>query len=298
MIFGSDKPDWATDGADWPNRVASRFVRAGGLAWHVQVTGQGPDCLLLHGVGAASHSWRGLLPMLARRYRMIALDLPGHGFTQTPAVGGLSIAGMARLVAAVLEALEARPALVVGHSAGAPLAAWMALEGQIAPDRIVALNGAFVPFQGLAGQVFPPLAKLLVLNPFAPRFMAFQATDPFTVPRIIRATGSRLDPQGLDFYRRLIRRAGHVSAALRMMASWDLEPVMAGLHRLDPPLSLVVGERDRAIPPADAARVAETAREAAVTTLPGLGHLMHEEAPERLAALIAAEAQATEANAR
>ena len=61
------RPDWEHDGRDWPNRTASRFVSAAGIVWHVQVAGEGPALLLLHGTGAATHSWAGVLPLLARR---------------------------------------------------------------------------------------------------------------------------------------------------------------------------------------------------------------------------------------
>ena len=87
--------DFARDGADWPNREASRFVEAGGLSWHVQVMGQGPDLLLLHGTGGATHSWRGLAPLLAQHFRVVAPDLPGHGFTTARRAPDLSLPGMA-----------------------------------------------------------------------------------------------------------------------------------------------------------------------------------------------------------
>ena len=74
--------DWAKDGADWPNRQYSRFVEAAGMRWHVQVMGQGPALLLLHGTGAATHSWRDVMPKLAGHYTVVAIDLPGHAFTQ------------------------------------------------------------------------------------------------------------------------------------------------------------------------------------------------------------------------
>ena len=57
--------DWAKDGRDWPNHAASRFVEAAGMPWHVQVMGEGPAILLLHGTGAATHSWRDVMPKLA-----------------------------------------------------------------------------------------------------------------------------------------------------------------------------------------------------------------------------------------
>ncbi|MFZ4410973.1 MAG: alpha/beta fold hydrolase, partial [Paracraurococcus sp.] len=81
--------------ADWPNRPTSRLVAAGGLRWHVQVAGTGPVLLLVHGTGAATHSWRDLLPLLARHFTVVAPDLPGHGFTERPRAEGLSLPGMA-----------------------------------------------------------------------------------------------------------------------------------------------------------------------------------------------------------
>jgi len=48
----SNHLSWERDGRDWPNRAFSRFIEAGGLRWHVQVMGQGPVALLLHGTGA------------------------------------------------------------------------------------------------------------------------------------------------------------------------------------------------------------------------------------------------------
>ncbi len=124
---GSPRLDWARDGRDWPNRDASRFVDAGGLRWHVQVLGpadaDAPTLLLLHGTGAATHSWRALAPRLAHGFRVVAPDLPGHGFTSMPPADGLSLPGMAAAVGALLAALDASPALVVGHSAGAAVGA-------------------------------------------------------------------------------------------------------------------------------------------------------------------------------
>ena len=116
---------WHVSGLTWPNRAASSFVEAGGLRWHVQQAGTGPTLLLLHGTGAATHSWRGLFPLLAQHFAVIAPDLPGHGFTTAPLPAAHSLPSFAALIAALLAKLEAQPALVVGHSAGAAIAARM-----------------------------------------------------------------------------------------------------------------------------------------------------------------------------
>lgn len=282
---------WTTDGADWPHRMASSFVEAAGIRWHVQRMGQGPRLLLIHGTGAATHSWRGLMPILGQRFAVIAPDLPGHGFTGSPSAHRLSLPGMASDVSDLLRALDLKPDIVVGHSAGAAILARMCLDGKIAPRLIVSLNGAFMPFGGIANHLFSPLAKLLVSNPLMPRVFAWQASQAGAVERLIANTGSTIDPLGVALYRKLVRSPAHVAAALRMMANWRLEPLLHDLPRLKPTLVLVAAANDRSISPVVAQQIREILPEALIERLPGLGHLAHEEQPETTARLIVTYAQ-------
>ena len=270
----------------WPNRNASRFVRAAGLRWHVQVMGAGPALLLLHGTGASTHSWRDVMPLLAAHYTVVAPDLPGHGGTEAPATARLSLPGMARALQGLLQVMDVRAAAAAGHSAGAAILARMTLDGAIAPGSITSLNGAFLPLRGVAAQVFSPLARVLVGVPGVPRLFAWQAARPGTVDRLLEGTGSTLDAEGVALYARLVAEPGHVQSALGMMAQWDLVPLVRDLARLRTRLLLVAAERDRSIPPAQANEVAVLVPGARVMTLPGLGHLAHEEAPAQAAALI------------
>ena len=286
MPFGGSGPDWSIEGRDWPNRDMSRFVKAGPIRWHVQIAGSGPVLLLIHGTGAATHSWRDLFPRLIRDFTVVAPDLPGHGFTERPSSARLSLPGMARGLAELLATLDLRPELAVGHSAGAAILIQSAIDGRLSPKAIISLNGALLPFRGMAGRMFSPLAKLLVMNPLAPRLFAWQAGGGGAVERLIMQTGSRLDERGIALYRRLIGHPGHVSATLAMMANWDLDRFEQHLSALHVPLTLVVGEADSAVPPADARHVQRLLPGAEIRTLPALGHLAHEEAPETIAAII------------
>ena len=288
----SRQPDWERDGGDWPNRDASRFVDAGGVRWHVQSAGRGPALLLVHGTGAATHSWAGLLPLLARDYTVIAPDLPGHGFTAMPAWSRMSLPGIAAALAELLAVLRAEPRIVVGHSAGAAILARMALDGAIAPRGLVSLNGALLPLHGLAGLFFSPAAKLLSFNPLVPRLFAWRAGDEQAVRRLIDSTGSTLDARGIALYGRLLRNPQHVSGALAMMANWDLRPLQRDLPRLAAPLLLVAALNDRTVPPDEARRVQRLLPAAERVELPGLGHLAHEERPDRVAALVHERARA------
>jgi magnesium chelatase accessory protein len=280
--------DWDRDGREWPHREASHFVEAAGLRWHVQRMGapDRPVLLLIHGTGAASHSWRGLMPLLARDYQVIAPDLPGHGFTQTPPPHRMSLPGMAGDLAALLRVLKLKPQVVVGHSAGAAIAARMCLDGTITPELLVSLNGAFLPYGGAAAPLLTPLSKLLVLNPVVPRLFAWQAAAPGTVRRLLDATGSTIDATGAALYGKLVGNRAHVTAALQMMAYWQLGDLLKALPRLQPQLLLVVGDNDKAIAPTQAATVREVQPRAIIERLHGLGHLAHEEAPQPIAELI------------
>jgi magnesium chelatase accessory protein len=283
----AERLDWATDGRDWPNRAASRFVEAGGLRWHVQVMGQGPDLLLIHGTGASTHSWREMMPLLARRFRVVAPDLPGHGFTAMPKhAQGLSLPGMAVGVAQLMTAVGVAPEIAAGHSAGAAILARMSLEGTLGLKTLISLNGALLPFGGIAGRIFSPIAKMLVNSEFVPRFTARRAADPDVLARFIGNTGSKLDATGTALYGQLARSPGHVAAALGMMANWDLNALAPDLPRLTPRVVLVAAGLDKMIKPDDSFRLREQLAHAEVVYLRDLGHLAHEERPAELAELI------------
>ena len=281
---------WERDGPGWPNHAASRFVSAGGLRWHVQMMGEGPILLLLHGTGAATHSWRTLAPILSRRFTVVAPDMPGHGFTEAPLSSDMSIVGMSRLVGDLVATLDVKPRFAVGHSAGAAILCRMSLDGAIEPDRLVSLNGALLPFPFLAGRVFSPMAKMMFWNPVisVPRLFAWLAADRSVVERTLRGAGSHIDRQGIDCYAQLFRDRGHVTATLAMMAHWDLKALRWDLPRLQSRLILITAKDDRAIPPRDAFTVRDIVPGARVVMLRRGGHLLHEERPHEVGDLLIA----------
>lgn len=282
----SRKPDWALEGATWPNRESSRFIAAGGVRWHVQVMGAGPTLLLIHGAGAATHSWRDVAPLLARDFTVVAPDLPGHGFSSTPHAEGLSLPGMASALHALMAALGMTPNFAVAHSAGAGIALHMRLKGWIGDGGIVSLNGALRPYGGGAGQLFSILSRVLFLNPLTIELFARRARRPGAVARLIENTGSKIDEAGLALYSRLISATGHIEGTLGMMAHWDLKPLLAQIPDVTGSVTLVAAERDRAVPPSVARGALALVPGSRLVIIPGLGHLAHEEAPEMVAGII------------
>jgi magnesium chelatase accessory protein len=285
--------DWARQGADWPNRENSFFVRRGSLNWHVQrmrPAGGGaeraPVLLLAHGTGSATHSWRGLIPALAQRFDVIAPDLPGHGFTSAPPAYRMTLQDMAAALGDLLHGLQASPAMVVGHSAGAAIVARLALDGGADPAAVVALNGALLPLPGVHGQFFGGFAKMLAMTPVVPWFFSWRARDRAAVEKLLANTGSRLDETGIRLYARLMADQGHVANVLAMMANWELEALARDLPRLGRRLVLIAAEGDRAVPAKVSRKVAALVPGSRLILQPGLGHLSHEEAPAETALLL------------
>ena len=271
---------WDDVRAWWPDAASSSFVECRGMRWHVQRGGSegAPTVVFVHGSGASAHSWFGMTRGLPPAMGWIRLDLPGHGLTQ-PVKGGLPSGPIeiAEAVSTLLDALDARPTLAVGHSAGAIIAAEVARR-QTSIQGVLALNPAVLPAaSGLSLAVTRQLAPLLASNPGARGLAGLSTLGPL-VDWLLAGTGSRVPEWSRRCYRYLLRQPRHIQGVIHLFHHWhqaDVRPVLEGWAG---PLWVVAGDRDRWVPPKDVRR--------GLQGLPGLelsvaegGHLVHEEAP-------------------
>jgi magnesium chelatase accessory protein len=268
----------------WPHRAHSRTITAAQHRWHVQIMGAGPAILLVHGAGGSLHNFRLLAPLLAARYRVISLDLVGHGFTVAGASARSGLDAMAQDIADLARSQNWDLRAVIGHSAGAAIALRLC---QILPLRAaVGLNAALAQFNGVAGWLFPAMAKTLSALPFAAHMASRMFSNPAQIQRVMAQTGSSLDSAGMALYQTLTARKDHVAGTLNMMAAWDLRPLLAQLDKIDTPVLLLTGARDGAVPPATTLRAASRLPRARGEVLQGYGHMLPEEAPAQIAPVI------------
>ena len=271
--------------ADWPHRDLSKQVMSKPHRWHVQEVGTGPTLILIHGAGGSTHSWRDLIPLLAEENHVVALDLPGQGLTQLGARHRSGLGPTAEDIAALIDQEGWEPAAVIGHSAGGAVA--LRLSQLLSPTPLViGINAALGPFEGVAGLLFPVMAKLLAMTPGVAGFFARSAENPDRVRSLIDSTGSNLTPVGINLYRRLVGDRDHVDATLLMMAQWSLEDLLRDLPDIPARVTLLVGEEDRTVPPQVSEDAAARLLDASVVHLPGLGHLAQEEDAARVAGAI------------
>ncbi len=270
--------DRARDLPDWPLSDHAQSITVRPHDWHVVEMGQGKTILMLHGAGGSTHSWAGLLPMLVEDHHVVAVDLPGQGFTRAGTKRRLSLPNMAQDLLFLLQARDWKPDLIIGHSAGGALGLHLSslLDH---PVRFVGINAALEPFEGIAGWLFPSMAKMLALNPFTAMALTVGGQ---TLPRVrsfIGTTGSQIPDDSLQCYTKLFSDYTHVDSTIQMMAQWDVDLLTARLFAQTTPTLLIAGAGDRAVPPAVSRRAAQAMPDAAYVELDGLGHLAHEEAP-------------------
>jgi magnesium chelatase accessory protein len=193
---------------------------------------------------------------------------------------------MADDLAALTAAQGWRPAAIIGHSAGGALAFRLAELLPNPPAALVGINAALGPFEGLAGWLFPKLARALAMSPLIAHVLARMSATRARVERLIAATGSKLDNEGVELYRHLLGQAEHIDGTLSMMAAWDLEPLLARLGQTTPPVLLIAAEHDLTVPPAVSRRAAARIPRVEYVEIPRYGHLLHEEAAGRVGSVI------------
>lgn len=287
----SSTPAWSDFRDRWPNADHSVFIDAGGLHWHVQRAGNGPAIVLLHGSGAATHTWRDVLPRLAAHGTVCAMDLPGHGFTTGATAAHLTLPAMAMAVREVLRVLDVVPRVLVGHSAGAAVALELATDWPSVD--VVGINAALAPPHPAMSMLTPAVGWLARAG-LTGVLTAKLAENDAVFDALMRSTGSNIDASQLALYRVFAMSPRHASAVMTMFAQWELTALLSRLPTMRNRVSLIIGARDAWVPPSDTVRIARALANVRVVELADAGHVAHEEHPARVCELIEAAAAAQE----
>jgi pimeloyl-ACP methyl ester carboxylesterase len=252
--------------------------------------GSGEAVLLLHGIAASSDTWREVLPQLAKKHRVVAPDLPGHGQSAKPR-GDYSLGAFAVWLRDLLDELGITRMTMVGHSLGGGVAMQFVYQHPGYCQRLVLISsGGLGPDVGWilrvmsapgAEFVLPVIAPQLVLNA-GNRLRSWLASAGISAPRadeVWYGYSSLSDRQARQAFLRTLRsvvdyRGQAVSALNRLHLNSGL------------PIMLIWGEQDPIIPVAHATAALEAWPSTRLEVLEGVGHFPQVEAPTKVVDLI------------
>jgi magnesium chelatase accessory protein len=272
---------------DWPNREHSRIISVGDLDWHVQLNGKGPVVLLLHGTGSSTHSWSDLIPLLENHAQVLVPDLPGHAFTLGAKLDDLKLDEIARSLQLLIDQLRIEaPTIVVGHSAGAPLAIRFALAAAKQPKLVIALNPSFIPPPAVYTSFFGPLLGPITRSSTLSSLLASFSPSLGMVDKLLDSTNTILPESRRVYYRKLFERSDHVRGSMNFMAAADIQKVLTEADLYQGKLICVLGKQDAWIPVKPLEKIVRDYFPAAEILKWEGGHIMHELEPRKVAQLI------------
>jgi pimeloyl-ACP methyl ester carboxylesterase len=226
----------------------------------VEIDGDGPAVLLVHGLGGTSNFYQVQTDALAALHTVIRVDSAGAG--RSPLADGISVDSHADDLAALLEALDIDSAAVVGHSMGTLVVRSLAARY---PDKVsaLALFGAVREPAEAGRQAQHDRAAVL-------REKGTAAVAPAVVANALSETTRRDKPEVAAFVRELVMRQdpeGYARNCEALAAATDPGPVDPNL-----PLLLVTGSDDKVGPPEASQELADAHGNTVVEIIPGIGH--------------------------
>ena len=271
--------------------VTHRTVRARGIDFHVAEAGSGDDVVLcLHGWPQHWYEWRHLMPALADRHRVIALDLRGFGWSEAPR-DGYEKEDMATDVLAVLDELGLERVKLVGHDWGGWIGFLRCLRAPRRFERYLALN-ILTPWPNLRAAV-PDLWRYwyqwMILTPGLGYRLHRTGT---LVPKVLVGGSSvreAWDRPTLDAFADRFTEPARARAAVQVYRVFnfrEMAPIVRGRYaeqRLTVPTRLLFGTEDFVLQPRHLAGYQHHADQMEVELVPGCGHFIADERPDLVA---------------
>ena len=272
--------------------VSHRYVKARGVRFHVAEAGRGEDVVLcLHGWPQHWYEWRHLLPALADRHRVLALDLRGFGWSDAPS-SGYEKENLADDVLAVLDALGIRRVKLVGHDWGGWIGFLLCLKAPQRFERYLALN-ILHPWLHGPRAVLPYAWRftyqLVIMTPLVGYQLHRRRS---LIPRTFFSAATKRevwDEQTLRTFTDKLAEPARARAAVQMYRTFQLKelwPILRGRYagaRLTVPTKLLFGTGDPVLRPELLAGYENHADAMEIELTPDCGHFIADEQPELVA---------------
>jgi pimeloyl-ACP methyl ester carboxylesterase len=262
----------------------------GGVRLHYRDEGNpnGPVLLLVHGYGASAADWDAWAARLGDGYRLIALDLPGHGLTETPKGYQASTDGFVQVVDALATALALPPFVIGGNSMGGGVAWNYALAHPERTRGLILVDAVGWPRDAKADQgdgqgallfklLANPISRELIKN-LDNRALTRQGLESALIDK------SLATPALVNRYTDFSRAPGHRDILLKIDQAPHNVATPERLAAIHVPTLILFGEEDHLIPAADGRKFAAAIPGSTLILYPGVGHVPMEQIPDKSAA--------------
>jgi pimeloyl-ACP methyl ester carboxylesterase len=268
----------------------SHFVNVDGMRLHYQEFGNGgdPALLLIHGFTASTYVWKTSAPLLAERgFRVIAVDLPGFGYSEKPASYDYSILSQARTISRFMNRIGLGRATVVGSSYGGAVSLNLALDYPERVEKLVLVDAVCNdeaknhPVLQLASM--PGIGE--VITPFildSRRFMRVRMKNTLAPVNHHLITDDRIT----SILRPLRAADGH-HAVLTTSRNWRAERLERDAHLINQPTLIVWGDQDKVIRIENGYKLHNAILNSRFVVLKDCGHVPQEEKSELFSNLVA-----------
>jgi pimeloyl-ACP methyl ester carboxylesterase len=281
-----DRPPSASEGWLAGAGLEARFATVDGVRVRYVRRGQGPPVVLLHGFASFLYTWKDVMPALAERHDVVAIDLPGFGASDQPA--DLTFDVLPRAVLGVMEEIGWSRASLVGNSLGGAVALVVAARHPDRVERLVLVDAAGFNLR----PADRPAMVRLVSHPAAEAVVSRLPLRRLLVTlglRQVFADDAKVTPERIDAYLAVAARPGTLAAVRSLSASSTLSPdeVERMVEEIRAPTLVVWGREDRWIPVDHADRFVAALRDGRKAVLAACGHMPQEEQPAAVARLLA-----------
>lgn len=247
---------------------------------HYLERGEGSPVLLVHGFAGSTFSWRHVIAGLSRDHRVLAVDLPGWGYSDRSPTIEYSHSAHARRLERLLDAFNVERATVVGHSMGGAIAQRLAVEAPERVDRLILVGSVYAgePPPSRSARGFAVI-KLVSRSP-ALMFLAGRRAMRRMVHDPEQAT-----EEAVRGYIEPLLIPGTVEA-VRAMARANASETPVDIERISAPTLVVSGESDRVVGLPTSELITAKIPGARHIVIDHAGHLVAEEQPEAFLAVV------------
>ena len=280
ILYRSDIPVSQLE-AKYMSDYSRYVVMEDGLKVHIRDQGNrdGPVLVMIHGLSASLHTWEPWIQRLKSDYRVISIDLAGHGLTGPNPSHDYSMSAQAALVNEVLEQVGAQRYSIIGSSMGGFVAWRHTLDYADKVQKLVLIGASGYP----RANTDPGLIWKLLQTPGLNKILNKATPRSFVEPMVRSTYGNSpvVDDVLIDRYWELARREGNRNAATILLTAGDIPDQHLELKHLDKPAFVMWGANDPLVPVEDAHKFHRDLPSSTLVIYEDLAHIPFEEDPDR-----------------